>query len=243
MARGKRPAPFRTRKLSLSAPMVLQVGTCGRVGRRRTYKHPREASVSRGCCGFTVFCRQKMNCRRSWGTANRVSHTWAVLDCGIDGARVAQPARVSVRACSASDVEPPWARPVQTASGRRLVAGLDGHDPAGLDAPVPLPHPWARWLLSRSARGPCGDEVETRARSAEWRPRSIRDPVFEDLRCPLVLLRLRLADGHMCWFGSGAGSPLAAGVPAVEPFAVRPISRRHVDEAEQARITHNASRR
>ena len=49
MARGKRPAPFRTRKLSLSAPMVLQVGTCGRVGRRRTYKHPRGAiMVSRG---------------------------------------------------------------------------------------------------------------------------------------------------------------------------------------------------
>lgn len=52
MARGKRPAPFRTRKLSLSAPMVLQVGTCGRVGHRRTYKHPREASVSRGCCSL-----------------------------------------------------------------------------------------------------------------------------------------------------------------------------------------------
>ena len=36
MARGKRPAPFRTRKLSLSAPMVLHGGLCGRVGRRRT---------------------------------------------------------------------------------------------------------------------------------------------------------------------------------------------------------------
>src|ERR671920_2038627 len=36
IARGKHPAPFRTRKLSLSAPMVLQVRTCGRVGRRRT---------------------------------------------------------------------------------------------------------------------------------------------------------------------------------------------------------------
>lgn len=36
IARGKRPVPFRTRKLSLSAPMVLQGGPCGRVGRRRT---------------------------------------------------------------------------------------------------------------------------------------------------------------------------------------------------------------
>src|SRR6478735_11537611 len=36
IARGKRPVPFRTRKLSLSAPMVLQGGPCGRVGHRRT---------------------------------------------------------------------------------------------------------------------------------------------------------------------------------------------------------------
>src|SRR5215210_5216114 len=36
MARGKRPATFRTRKLSLPAPMVLPRGRGGRVGRRRT---------------------------------------------------------------------------------------------------------------------------------------------------------------------------------------------------------------
>src|SRR5689334_22423208 len=36
IALGKRPVTFRTRKLSLSAPMVLQGGPCGRVGRRRT---------------------------------------------------------------------------------------------------------------------------------------------------------------------------------------------------------------
>ena len=36
IAKGKHPAPFRTRKLSLSAPMVLQPRGCGRVGRRRT---------------------------------------------------------------------------------------------------------------------------------------------------------------------------------------------------------------
>src|SRR5690606_18787474 len=33
---GKRPVPFRTRKLSPSAPMVLHSRGCGRVGRRRT---------------------------------------------------------------------------------------------------------------------------------------------------------------------------------------------------------------
>ena len=36
MAKGKHPAPFRTWKLSPSAPMVLHAGACGRVGRRRT---------------------------------------------------------------------------------------------------------------------------------------------------------------------------------------------------------------
>src|SRR3954453_16101598 len=36
MARGKRPVSFRTRKLSLSAPMVLPWRRGGRVGRRRT---------------------------------------------------------------------------------------------------------------------------------------------------------------------------------------------------------------
>jgi hypothetical protein len=37
IARGKRPVPSRTRKLSLSAPMVLRGPLRGRVGRRRTY--------------------------------------------------------------------------------------------------------------------------------------------------------------------------------------------------------------
>src|ERR1700677_1699829 len=36
IAKGKRPVPFRTRKLSPSAPMVLRGGPRGRVGRRRT---------------------------------------------------------------------------------------------------------------------------------------------------------------------------------------------------------------
>src|SRR5207302_8365024 len=36
IAKGKHPVPFRTRKLSPSAPMVLRGGPRGRVGRRRT---------------------------------------------------------------------------------------------------------------------------------------------------------------------------------------------------------------
>ena len=35
LAVGSRPVPFRTRKLSPPAPMVLHSGGCGRVGRRR----------------------------------------------------------------------------------------------------------------------------------------------------------------------------------------------------------------
>ncbi len=37
IAEGKRPVPFRTRKLSPPAPMVLHSTGCGRVGHRRTY--------------------------------------------------------------------------------------------------------------------------------------------------------------------------------------------------------------
>src|SRR3954451_13258754 len=48
MARGKRPATFRTRKLSLSAPMVLPRGRGGRVGRRRTNLHERAPATRLG---------------------------------------------------------------------------------------------------------------------------------------------------------------------------------------------------
>src|SRR5688500_308702 len=48
MARGKRPVPFRTRKLSLSAPMVLPWRRGGRVGHRRTTIPHRGASIRAG---------------------------------------------------------------------------------------------------------------------------------------------------------------------------------------------------
>ena len=61
IARGKRPVPFRTRKLSLSASMVLQGGPCGRVDRRRTsfikastpLVHESETGM---CWGLFNFC-------------------------------------------------------------------------------------------------------------------------------------------------------------------------------------------
>ena len=61
IAPGKRPVPFRTRKLSLVAPMVLQSKDCGRVGHRRTkieHRKPRNPGrdhTSPRAPGFSVF--------------------------------------------------------------------------------------------------------------------------------------------------------------------------------------------
>ena len=53
MAAGKRPVPFRTRKLSPPAPMVLPPGGSGRVGYRRpnnfTHRHPPHNHLCGGC--------------------------------------------------------------------------------------------------------------------------------------------------------------------------------------------------
>ena len=86
MAKGKRPAPFRTRKLSLSAPMVLQVGTCGRVGHRRTYKTPRGASVPRGVVVFRnkVFALEQ---RRRAGWCGEQAHPRSI---GLEGSAQAE---------------------------------------------------------------------------------------------------------------------------------------------------------
>src|SRR5689334_11994082 len=54
IALGKRPVTFRTRKLSLSAPMVLQGGPCGRVGRRRTIIQPQPPSFGSGVGAFLL---------------------------------------------------------------------------------------------------------------------------------------------------------------------------------------------
>ena len=67
LAVGSRPVPFRTRKLSPPAPMVLHSGGCGRVGRRR---HEYFLFVGRGCsplllwgggCGPLLFYPQVNN--------------------------------------------------------------------------------------------------------------------------------------------------------------------------------------
>ena len=52
VARGKHPFPFRTRQLSLAAPMVLHRRRCGRVGRRRDPAGPRWVHAHRGPFSF-----------------------------------------------------------------------------------------------------------------------------------------------------------------------------------------------
>src|SRR6201996_223833 len=70
IARGKHPVPFRTRKLSPSAPMVLRGGPRGRVGRRRAYL--KEAAPRKGRAAsflFTTGSRRSLPPHR--GTAAR----------------------------------------------------------------------------------------------------------------------------------------------------------------------------
>src|SRR5690348_17848520 len=76
IAKGKHPVPFRTRKLSPSAPMVLRGGLRGRVGRRRTSFAEGRYHAGSGpqcllCCrsGRVVLCAS-LGC---------VIHGWVVL--------------------------------------------------------------------------------------------------------------------------------------------------------------------
>ena len=55
IAKGKHPVPSRTRKLSLSAPMVLRSRGRGRVGRRRTYFEQKREHPTRECSRFCHF--------------------------------------------------------------------------------------------------------------------------------------------------------------------------------------------
>ena len=80
MAKGKRPAPFRTRKLSLSAPMVLHGRLCGRVGRRRTYLQKGLCASAQGPFCMSAHVRRARTlggCRPPVGSALDVASTHA----------------------------------------------------------------------------------------------------------------------------------------------------------------------
>ena len=82
IARGKRPVTFRTRKLRLSAPMVLQGGPCGRVGHRRTSF---ECGRSTQCwVGLSCF-PGRFACVRACGLCGLVCGCAALPGCGSCG--------------------------------------------------------------------------------------------------------------------------------------------------------------
>jgi hypothetical protein len=94
MAKGKRPAPFRTRKLSPSAPMVLRGGPRGRVGRRRTFfrkGHLRVAFVfAISTCQYPV---SSTACRKvgPWSNVPIVEDRQVSLVRGVAGRRAVGP--------------------------------------------------------------------------------------------------------------------------------------------------------
>ena len=61
MAAGKRPVPFRTRKLSPPAPMVLPPGGSGRVGYRRpnNFTHNTRCTTRPLCSGCFFICQAR----------------------------------------------------------------------------------------------------------------------------------------------------------------------------------------
>ena len=69
IAKGKHPVPSRTRKLSLSAPMVLQPRGCGRVGRRRTTIHDKATPIGGGLVAFGDHCAATCRAQRRSVTA------------------------------------------------------------------------------------------------------------------------------------------------------------------------------
>src|SRR5687767_14563073 len=84
MAEGKRPATFRTRKLSPPAPMVLHPTECGRVGHRRTNFDVRAAPFRDGPHAFIEAPHSPSLWKGSAGPQNhmrtqpqQLPHAWA----------------------------------------------------------------------------------------------------------------------------------------------------------------------
>ena len=74
IAEGKRPVPFRTRKLSPPAPMVLHSTGCGRVGHRRTQRETNNPRPS----------RSGVVCIRNQHQHNRIHRSRRTERAGID---------------------------------------------------------------------------------------------------------------------------------------------------------------
>ena len=108
MAKGKRPAPFRTRKLSLSAPMVLHGRLCGRVGRRRTYFETRPIH-DRGWASSHFWAPWRSARRCGWAVDRVVALTPRLP-------AVAGSPGLPVRRCAAGPGRPPGRRRMRPAA-------------------------------------------------------------------------------------------------------------------------------
>src|SRR5689334_7255602 len=107
IALGKRPVTFRTRKLSLSAPMVLQGGPCGRVGHRRTILEegkPRLLSFVSGAGVFlfpvTSRSRRFGNLAFPTGGGVETCSRWQLPDDGTGSLRTRRPSRFATPWCN-----------------------------------------------------------------------------------------------------------------------------------------------
>src|ERR1022692_2954328 len=142
MAKGKHPVPFRTRKLSSSAPMVLRGGPRGRVGRRRTYfrwGRPRAwGRPQRFCAAMTLVLR-------SWRAARLLATEWFYRHGGGEAGLEEERGRGASgdgegRSCPARQVvRVVWRPPGRRSPGRRLPsapAGGPGRGPAHVARPA-----------------------------------------------------------------------------------------------------------
>ena len=179
IAKGKHPVPSRTRKLSLSAPMVLQPRGCGRVGRRRTFFPAGPPVRGWPSLHFRPFCRGRLFVHSA--TSGRVVHQ---ASCGVppDCRRPPRGRAVEVMCDDSTD---------RQKAGRRRVA--DGQRGAAGRAGVPA----ARGAGAPERGHACG-------RSGWWSPRPPRRGrrTSDGRRA-----RVRRVDGAGAAVGGRAGRP------------------------------------
>src|SRR5690606_29023765 len=142
IARGKRPVPFRTRKLSPSAPMVLRGRLRGRVGHRRTPVPVRAATMRCGPYVFLPGCSPDEE-RDRWTTTGTAHHVARIAPGGPTGGSAAEPAPPAVQAREDSAARArPSARTARTTG--RVARALAARATTAVHAVTGRPVPEAR---------------------------------------------------------------------------------------------------